>query len=431
MEKPHNDNFHLNLYRNLIEEQLGWGSSDSWENQDFLALSEKILETTGVQLSGSTLKRIWGKVKYQSTPNTSTLNTLAHFLKYENWLSFKAAHPIENNDQVEDFPGKTQSRKTILLKALAFGGIILVAVSIISFIYRGNSPKLSTDDLEKTIFSSYPVTSGIPNTVVFKYDVSHFNGSDFMIQQYWDIAKRFNIDKSLHEATSIYYYPGFWRAKLLVDGQVIKQHDLHIKSEGWMATIEHEPEPRYLLEGEFLKDKKLTISDKVAAEINANPEAPEWLSYHNVRKFGGLDGDNFIYETMVKNSYEKGDGVCKHTQLLLLGSKSAVVIPLAALGCSSEFGLMFSNFYESGKTRDLSAFGVDFSKWQKVRLEVENKQVKIYKNDQLIQELVYEESIGEIAGLRFKFRGTGDVKYVKLWNQNNELVFDEPFITQN
>ena len=349
MENSQNDNFHLSLCRNLIEEKLAWGNSNSWENQDFLALSEKILESTGVQLSGTTLKRIWGKVKYQSIPNTSTLNTLVHFLGYENWLSFKASHSIEGSNPTKTHPTEEPSRKAIFLKALAFGGILFVAVTIISFIYGGNTPKLSSDDLEKTVFTSQPVTIGIPNTVVFKYDVSHYSGSDFMIQQYWDTAKRFNIDKSLFEATSIYYYPGFWRAKLLVDGEVIKEHGLHVKSEGWMATIENEPEPKYLLQGELVKNKMLTISDKVAAEINANPEAPKWLSYHNVREFGGLDGDNLVYETMVKNTYEKGDGVCKRTQLLLLATKSAMIIPLTAPGCTSKIGLMFCDYLKVEK----------------------------------------------------------------------------------
>ena len=151
MENSQNDKFHLSLCKTLIEEKLGWGNSDSWENQDFLALSEKILEITGVQLSRTTLKRIWGKVKYQSIPNTTTLNTLVHFLGYENWLSFKASHLREDDNLYKSSEINQQSRKAILLKTFAFGGILLIAVSIISFIYRGNTPKLSTDDLEKTV----------------------------------------------------------------------------------------------------------------------------------------------------------------------------------------------------------------------------------------------------------------------------------------
>src|SRR5580658_2762948 len=74
--------------RKLFEEKTGWGDSEQWSNQDFLQLSDMIREQTGVMISHVTLKRIWGKVKYESLPNTHTLNTLVQFLGYENWRDF-------------------------------------------------------------------------------------------------------------------------------------------------------------------------------------------------------------------------------------------------------------------------------------------------------------------------------------------------------
>jgi hypothetical protein len=74
----------------LYESNTGWGDSDEWTNQDFVILSEKIQERTGVALSYVTLKRVWGKVKYDSLPNTHTLDTLVQFLGYENWRGFKS-----------------------------------------------------------------------------------------------------------------------------------------------------------------------------------------------------------------------------------------------------------------------------------------------------------------------------------------------------
>src|ERR1700679_1922619 len=74
----------------LYESNTGWGDSNDWTNQDFVILSEKIQERTGVALSHVTLKRIWGKVKYDSLPNTHTLDTLVQFLGYENWRDFKS-----------------------------------------------------------------------------------------------------------------------------------------------------------------------------------------------------------------------------------------------------------------------------------------------------------------------------------------------------
>ncbi|HUB60015.1 MAG TPA: hypothetical protein VL978_04910 [Puia sp.] len=80
--------------KKMFEEKTGWGNSDTWTNQDFLQLSELIRDATGITLSHVTLKRVWGKVKYDSLPNTHTLNTLAQFLGYDNWRDLAARHPI-------------------------------------------------------------------------------------------------------------------------------------------------------------------------------------------------------------------------------------------------------------------------------------------------------------------------------------------------
>src|SRR6202790_5922152 len=86
----HTDEFLIEKTKKLFESNTGWGDSDEWTNQDFVILSEKIQERTGVALSHVTLKRVWGKVKYDSLPNTHTLDTLVQFLGYENWREFKS-----------------------------------------------------------------------------------------------------------------------------------------------------------------------------------------------------------------------------------------------------------------------------------------------------------------------------------------------------
>ena len=80
--------------KKMFEEKTGWGNCEEWTNQDFLQLSELIRDQTGITISHVTLKRIWGKVKYDSLPNTHTLNTLAQFLGYDNWRDLAAKnHP--------------------------------------------------------------------------------------------------------------------------------------------------------------------------------------------------------------------------------------------------------------------------------------------------------------------------------------------------
>ena len=100
--------------KKMFEEKTGWGNSDAWTNQDFLQLSELIRDQTGVTLSHVTLKRVWGKVKYESLPNTHTLNTLAQFLGYDTWRDLACkTHAVDATSNPADAPPPVPGRDGI------------------------------------------------------------------------------------------------------------------------------------------------------------------------------------------------------------------------------------------------------------------------------------------------------------------------------
>src|SRR6185436_14310571 len=88
------DTEYLQLCIKLIEKKLNWRPAEEWRNYEFTELSEKILDATGVNLSTTTLKRIFGKVKYESLPSSATLNALAVFLGYSSWMNFKSSQAL-------------------------------------------------------------------------------------------------------------------------------------------------------------------------------------------------------------------------------------------------------------------------------------------------------------------------------------------------
>src|SRR6476469_7369498 len=73
---------------NIIERQLNWGPPKNWHSKDFEELNVLIFEKTNVSLSASTLRRVWGRIKYQHLPSITTLDTLARFAGYDNWRVF-------------------------------------------------------------------------------------------------------------------------------------------------------------------------------------------------------------------------------------------------------------------------------------------------------------------------------------------------------
>src|ERR1041385_5948278 len=95
------DTEYLQLCTRLIEEKLNWRPADEWRNYEFTELSEKILDATGVNLSATTLKRVFGKLKYDSLPSSATLNALAAFLGYSSWMDFKSKQNTRQQHEPE------------------------------------------------------------------------------------------------------------------------------------------------------------------------------------------------------------------------------------------------------------------------------------------------------------------------------------------
>jgi hypothetical protein len=60
-------------------------------------------------------------------------------------------------------------------------------------------------------------------------------------------------------------------------------------------------------------------------------------------------------------------------------------------------------------------------------MEVINKTVYIYLNDSLIHKVRYSKSVGDIVGIVITSRTNGETDYVKLYNGNNKLVYEDDF----
>lgn len=422
--------------KRLIENKLGWGSSEHWTNQDFDLLSEKIFAATGVALSQTTLKRIWGKVKYDSAPAVTTLNTLANFIGFENWRDFRQKQAIPPDAVVADEPLKElktvgvtkKSRKSFLLPALTIG---LTLISILSWNFFASRSVIKKENgpVGAYQFSSKKmVLRGVPNSVVFEYDATASAADSVFIQQSWDNHLRARVPRDQHLHTSIYYYPGFFRAKLLAGDKIVKEHDIFIQTDGWLPLIEQDPVPVYFKKDDAIVNGRLSLSlaKMKSQNVQMEPSVP-YVYYANVREFGDLSSDNFIFETSVRNDFREGSGVCQKSEIRILTEGSMVSIPLSAKGCISENNLFCLGHFVKGKDNDLSGFGVDFDRFVKLRLEVMNGKARFFVDDKMIYQLDGIMSGTKIKGIVFRFQGTGSVDWVKLSKADGKLVYEDGF----
>ncbi|WP_337043438.1 hypothetical protein [Emticicia sp. 17c] len=419
--------------KNLIEEKLNWGKSENWANQDFEELSQRIFEVTTVTLSPTTLKRIWGKVKYDSAPTITTLNTLAQFVGFEHWRAFRQSHSnkIDIPEPILTQPEAAIQQSKRQPYVFSFILPVILALGAISwyFISKADKHPLRVNADDYTFSSKKVVAVGVPNSVIFDYDATKAPNDSVYIQQSWDSSKRTKVSRNQHQHTSIYYYPGLFQAKLVVNNQIVQEQTLFIKTDGWLPMVEQSPVPVYFKQAEAISNGKLGLSlnQILAHNISLQPTAPT-VYYANLRDFGDVRTNNFIFETSLKNTYREGASICQYTEIGLLCEGSAITLHLSAKGCVSENNLFFVDKYISGKEHDLSGLGVDFSNFVKLRCESVNGQVKIYVNNQLAYQFAYTGPASKIVGITYRFQGGGLVDDVKLLQGDKKPIYEDTFM---
>ena len=198
----------MELCKIQIMQKSGFDENQELSHKDFEYLCYLIEEKSKINLSISTLKRIW-KNEYDRIPQESTLDALAWFIDYESWKAFRKAALIENNLKTKSkkkVPSlKILKKKSILLYFISPICIILLTFIIIQFNKKDGFNKINTEDV---IFRSYgTIETGVPNTVVFEYNIDNIDADSFFIQLTWDKNGRFRIYKNNYFYTTLYFYP--------------------------------------------------------------------------------------------------------------------------------------------------------------------------------------------------------------------------------
>jgi hypothetical protein len=420
----------------LIEKVLAWGKRDSWNSYDFEKLSEVIEQRTGVRLSVTTLKRICGRLKYDNEPAVTTLNTLALFVGYPDWRTFKQQlHlPAEPTTEVPAITIPPSAEVTVQHRAKPKARrlyywlplvITLLLVGYFLIAFRGKNNSITVDPGQFKFKANKIRTEGVPNSVVFHYDAQAARTDSVFVVQTWDMRRKARVLKNQHEHSAIYYYPGFFRTKLLADGQVVKTHDLWITSDGWLALVEEEPVPLYFRKKDYLKKDRIEVDAEVlrAYNLSLHPKAPQ-IRFFNQRDMGELRNDNFTFETTIRNDFNTGSGACQFVEVLIQCKDDIIIIPLAAKACIGDLSLYFSGHSANSHGTDLSCLGCDLTQWTTLRVETVNKQATIFVNGAKAYSLTFPNDPTGIVGVQYRFNGVGAVK--DTWFQSQGVRTDMP-----
>jgi hypothetical protein len=406
---------YIALCKEKIEKKFAFGNGNGYTQRDLESLACNIDEKTGINLSLSTLKRLW-KGDFKHRPQIATLNGLAAVLDYKDWQEFK----------LKNQPSKIPQAHSSSMRPWQWVAIGVVAVT--GFITVLNLPKRVKVNGPIHFTAEKTVTSGIPNTVIFKYDLANVEASQFFFQQSWNTDHRVAIDPNAKAFTTIYYEPGYHRAKLFANDSLIAMQPVHILSDGWEPNVylnDEDSEPINFKNETFIEDGHMHLNKELLNKRNVTLSKSFYTRVSISQDFK-LSSNNFRLLTRMKVD-SISDKLCPWMQMTVVTEKNIFWISLRKKGCESYANYKTGEVYRSGENNDLSGLGVEIYDWQDVGITVENKNAKISINGKVVYHETYKEDFGIIKGLFYMFDGTGSLDYVRMDDMKGTNVFEDDF----
>ena len=395
----------LDSYKQQVEEKFPIAVGKERPSQrDFEYLSEQIQERSGVYISISTLKRIWRK-DYQSVPHPATLNALVSLLAYDNWQAFiqnqGAINSLQNSEGEK--VNKTTSPNTLMVGTLMGAGLVLALLIFLgSREKKGKGVSISAP----VIFQgNKTVDVGLPNTLIFEYDLSGVQADSFFFQQSWDEFYREPIDPHGSYHNSIYYYPGFHKAKLIANDSILKIHRVHLRTDGWLPYLNNSTYtqiPRYFAKPQ-IQNGSFKVSKTEIEKSEIDISAGFRLTYANMKDFQGLSSQQFFLEAAVQMD-SLFYNPCPKIEVHVHCEVHIFKLALTPKGCVSDIWMKLGEKYFFGGEADLSSMGTDVFGSNRLALHVADHQAQVFLNDEIVLESSFEEDLGEIKGVDFRFQ---------------------------
>lgn len=417
-----------------IEKKLNWRDSHFWRESDYQKLAGIISEESGISISPHTLKRLFGKLKYNKyyNPQQATKNALAKFIGFRDWDDFVVNHPKSETSQ--PVPNQVlDKRKQRLNKGFFILSVLLLSVLLLVFF--GNRFLRQTPPRHPSFSFSLMDSAGtVPFTVSARYDFSAVRSDSIFID--FDFThpvmgpQLIIPDKSRFSHNFTYQIPGYYHIRVTNKEKILATKSILAMSDGWDSYFLSEDQmDRRWLDNEIQKqdsDGYLYFSPE-DLKVEGFDTQPVYYIANRLYKQFGIDGDNFLLETRFKNSRENGGITCYDAVFQLICQNNTNSILLMEEGCSQFSGIKFGETLLEGEYEDLSAFKLDIKGWNVLNILVENKHVQVSINSNLVYEGSYTQPNGKIVGIENRFKGSGMLDYIKIQDLTTQQIYSDDF----
>ena len=411
---------HITTWKDMVGRKLNWSADAEIRQRDFEYLSREIAQKTSIELSTTTLRRIWSN-QYKQVPQVHTLNAMARFLDFEDWNDLKQE---QTRPSVKDDSAPSTAQVKLFWPWVVAVILVLGLVALLSFDKReAEGQKRFTVSL-KADQTNY---HGVPATAGFQYDIAEAP-EPVMIELSWNPYERVELDPTNNFYTGVYYYPDYHRTKLLMGDSVLASIPVHVTTDDWHALIMREAndvKPLYVIEQDFIREGQMGFGrETMDTYLLEAPEAlfsvftwsNEWLA--------DFDGGDFTFEATWNNIADKTNPACAGVDVLFKAENGNARIPIKNTGCYGESVLFFGDRLISGKTENLSALTTEIYEEQQLKVQVSEKEVTLTLNDQVAYTFSYKRDMGSLKVVKFIFTGLGSVDAVSLTSGEQHYVED-------
>jgi len=408
-----------------IERKQPWGPRKEWTTYNFSRLSQEIQDVSGVALSTRTLRRLCTNVRNYK-PQIATKNALAEYLGFADWEAFKLDVVSGNSGGSRQ---QMKSRKSfgelvkMTLRSTWFYVLLGVAVLLVLFIANYQDLMIRLDAARVEFTSNYE-PGPAPQRVTFYYDVSRVRTSDIFINEnFYDDGEIIPVNKNRHYFTTDFELPDHYSVKVLSKGERLSCIRVHVVTNGWEGVIndQHVPEPTDGSTPGLLSYPMDTVQ-KYTRDGQDN-----LLEFRNIREFG-LMADDMVLETELRNLPDSLFSECLETTVQIINLHGRVGFDFVKPQCpESMLNAEFGDVLLNGEFQDLGAFYQDFTRWRKVRIAIRDKHIRVFLESEEIYAVKYTDPLDEVKGIAYKFKGLGEVRYVRLFDESGTLVYEDTF----
>lgn len=314
------------------------------------------------------------------------------------------------------------------------------------------SRPFSSEELKNVQFKVIKTVGKYPQAVRIMYDVRPLKrvrdvelilGVGKIVAANNFVSYITSSSKTSDTVSQTYFYPGVYRLNLLVNKHIIKTnyHTVYSYPNQWAAwgfgvAYEKNWITNISTVKTYINDGSLHLDPRdLPNEIKGEDDYRHTV-YALTQDFN-IHLDSLTLEARLKNPENEGGESCFNTGISLTDDHlNNAEAEFTMKGCSDYAKLIVGKTIfrkgnlQQGKNVDLDNFGINHNEWNTFKLQLRDNQAEVFVNGNSVFRGEYEgrENFTNLTDIRFIFKGSGSVDWVKVSNSyTGKVVYQTDF----